>query len=73
MKIQVVFYPDVSKSELDGTGTVSEIGWQRLHSFLEKAFELREGERLVGITVTEAGIKAKFERAAQELEYSPKK
>ena len=58
--IRISFYPGVNKSELD-SGVISEISWQRLHPFLEQAFTIRKGERLVGITITAAGIRAKFE------------
>lgn len=58
--IQVTFYPDVDKNQL-GSGVMSEISWQRLHTYLEQAFAVRDGERLIGITVTETGIKANFD------------
>ncbi len=60
MKIQQTFYPGVDKKDLE-TGTVSEISWQRLHEHLEKAFNIASNEKLVGITVTELGVKAKIE------------
>ena len=64
MKIQATFYPGISKNDLE-SGAMSEISWQRLHPFLEQAFNIREGEKLVGITVTEYGVKAKFEMTNQ--------
>ncbi len=60
MKIQQTFYPGISKTDLE-SGTISEIGWQTLHKYLEQAFQITGKERLVGITVTEAGIKAKIQ------------
>jgi hypothetical protein len=57
--IIIHFYPDVDPKNLPGT--VSEIGWQRLHDHLESAFKIRDGEMLVGITVTQAGIKGHFD------------
>lgn len=60
MKIQATFYPGVNKNDLE-TGTMSEISWQRLHDYLEQAFAIKPNEKLVGITVSEYGIKAKIE------------
>jgi len=59
-KIQVTFYPGVDKKSLD-EGFCSEISWQRMSEHLDEIFKVRENEKLVGITVTEYGIKAKFE------------
>jgi hypothetical protein len=65
MKFKIIFYPGVDKEKLEDredleTGLISEISWQRMHDYLEKAFAIKEHERLVGITVTEYGIKAKI-------------
>lgn len=60
MKIQQTFYPDVDKGDLE-YGTMNEISWQRLHQYLEQAVALKPNERLVGITVSEYGVKAKIE------------
>lgn len=62
MKFSIKFYPDVDMKDIDNGGVMSEISWQRLHTHLEKAFNVRENERLIGITVTELGVKAKFDR-----------
>lgn len=61
MKIQVKFYPHVDKKDLE-SGTICELSWQTLHKDLQKAFAIKDNESLVGITVTESGIKAKIER-----------
>jgi hypothetical protein len=58
--IKVTFYPDVDKNELD-SGLCNEISWNTIHPHLKDIFGVLPGERLVGITVTEYGIKAKFE------------
>lgn len=58
--MKVTFYPHVDKNDLD-SGVMSEISWQRLFPFLEQAFAVRTGEKLLGITISEYGIKAKFE------------
>jgi hypothetical protein len=60
MKIQATFYPGVNKSDLEA-GRISEISWQRMSEHLDKIFAVKENERLVGVTVTEYGIKAKIE------------
>ncbi len=57
---KITFYPDVDKSNLD-SGIISEISWQRLKPYLDQAFGVDSREKLIGITVTESGIKAKFE------------
>lgn len=59
MKIQAKFYPDVDIKELDW-GTISELSWQRLEPYLSQAFAIRDNEQLVGITVTESGIRGKI-------------
>lgn len=59
-KIQVTFYPGVDKNDLE-SGRMSEISWQRLSDWLDKAFAIKDNEKLVGITVTEYGVKAKIE------------
>ena len=64
MKIKKTFYPGIDIKDLE-TGTISEIGWQRLHPFLEQAFSINGNEMLVGITVTDTGIKAKIEYKQQ--------
>lgn len=61
----ITFYPDVEKTSI-GSGTCSEISWQKLHEHLEKAFELRKNEKLIGIEVTEAGIKGTFRMEKKE-------
>lgn len=60
MKLNISFYPDVKESDLE-SGTISEIDWQKLKPFFEKAFCMRDNEMLVGITVTESGIRARIE------------
>lgn len=59
-KIQATFYPGVDKKDLEW-GTISEISWQQLRDHLGKAFAIKPNERLVGITVSEYGIKAKIQ------------
>lgn len=58
--IKVTFYPDVNKNELN-SGVINELSWNTLHPHLENIFGVTGDERLVGITVSEYGIKAKFE------------
>ena len=56
--IQITFYPDVNKDDLD-SGVMSHVSWQRIHDDLIKVFGIEGNERLVGITVDHYGIKAK--------------
>lgn len=56
---QIVFYPDIKKDDLSN-GCISEIGWNEMHHTLEKVFKIKKGERLVGITVTDRGIRGKI-------------
>lgn len=60
MKIQITFYPDVDKKDLED-GLMAETSWQRLLPHLAQCFGIKPNERLLGITVTEAGIKGKIE------------
>lgn len=59
--IKIRFYPHVDIKDID-SGLTSFIGWQRLQEYLLPAFDIKENERLVGISVTESGIKAKIEK-----------
>jgi len=68
MKIQAKFYPDVDIKDLE-CGVISEISWQRLEPFLSQAFAISNNEQLVGITVTESGIKAKIRYTDVTVEY----
>ena len=72
--MKVTFFPGVDKNDLD-SGVMSEISWQRLLPFLEQAFVIRENEKILGITISEYGIKAKFQtnNAGKLLRAIPKK
>ena len=58
--MKVIFFPNVDKNDLD-SGVMSEISWQRLLPFLEQAFAVKEDEEILGITISEYGVKAKFQ------------
>ncbi len=60
MKIKVKLNPNANMNELE-SGSISEVSWQTLKPFLEQAFRKKSKEYLEGLTVTEYGIKAKFE------------
>lgn len=45
----------------EGSGLMSEISWERLKPFLDLAFNKQTKEKLVGIEITERGIRAQFE------------
>ncbi len=63
--IKVTFYPDVNKNDLD-SGVCNEVSWNTIHPCLKDMFGVLPSERLVGITVTEYGIKAKFEKEPEK-------
>lgn len=44
-------------SDLTGSGVVSQISWERIKPFLEKAFYIKSGEAIRGIEVGELGVK----------------
>ena len=72
--MKVIFFPNVDKNDLD-SGVMSEISWQRLLPFLEQAFAVKEDEEILGITISEYGVKAKFQTndAGKLLRAVPKK
>lgn len=71
--MKITFYPGVDKTDLN-SGVLSEISWQRLLPYLEEVFYVNDNEKIIGITVSEYGIKAKFEtnNEAKNLRAIPK-
>lgn len=43
-------------------GTMSQISWHTLKPYIEHAFSKKPGEKIIGLEVSEFGIKAKFEK-----------
>lgn len=61
MEIKKSFKPGLNpKTDLE-SGMMSSLSWHNLKKYLDIAFRLNENEEIVGITITEDGIKAKIE------------
>lgn len=59
-KIKVYFDPSKGEENLE-SGVINSLSWKTLLPCLEKGFAKKDNERIVGFTVTEYGIMAKFE------------
>lgn len=59
-KLQILYARNADDKDLE-SGLMSSISWQRMKPLLEKEFGINGREILVGITVTNEGIKGKID------------